>query len=165
MIAQPGDILAFRVTAQSTLLDRMIGWGQKKIGQAPTTAAYCHAALVGSDADHMYEARWPRIHNVALDWGSLLERNTIDVFRATLMTPEQMARVMVYAKGRLGEWYDVAAILSFGLVQFGHAAVCSQYVWECFTAAGVCLCPYEDLESPDDIAGSLILTKIGSVEK
>lgn len=154
-----GDVLLFRVVESSNWLDRLIGWGQKIIHQAPSNATYCHAALIGSDASHIFEARWPKIHNVQMDWAKMSKRNKIEVYRVNL-TPEQVTKIMDYARLCLGRWYDFLAILTFGLLQLGSTAVCSQFVWDCFTAAGVCLCPYESLESPDDLAASTLLEKV-----
>ncbi len=160
MNVEPGDILLFRVTSRSPLLDRLIGWGQKVIKQAPSSAAYCHAALVGPDSGRLYEARWPKIHNIPIDWETLRKRNPIEVYRVKDIRPEQVSAVLRFAENRVGRRYDVPAILTFGIIQFGHATVCSQFVWEAFTAADICLCPWEDLESPDDLATSHCLVRI-----
>ena len=157
---QLADILLFRVGPKSTLLDRLIGWGQRVIHQAPTKLEYCHVAMIGPDPDSLFEARWPRIHNILLDMPDLQLHNPVEVYRLKGITQQQVNTVLEYAKHREGEWYNLTAILTFGAIQLGHSAVCSQYVWECFTAAGVCLCPYEDLESPDDIAGSDKLERV-----
>lgn len=160
MNARPGDILLFRVAPYSSLLDKLIGWGQKKIGQAPTELAYCHVALVGPDPLSIIEARWPRIHSVLLDLLTLQKHNPVEIYRVKGITDAQVDMVIRYAREHIGEVYDLAAVFTLGLVQFGHSTVCSQFVWEAFTAADILLCPYEDLTSPDDIAASPKLTRI-----
>ena len=157
---QSGDILLYRVAAGSTWLDKLIGWGQKIIHQAPTNAEYCHVALVGPLSNWLYEAHWPKIRNVLIDWVAMTRRNTVEAYRVKDITPEQIKKVMIYADKRVGEWYGLLTILTFGIFQFGPSAVCSQYVWECFTAADIALCEFENLESPDDLAASKRLVRV-----
>ena len=165
MDVQPGDLLLFRVTPGSTLLDKLIGWGQKRIHQAPTDAAYCHVAIVGPDAGSMYEAVAPKPHNIPIDWSKLTKRNTIDVFRVTGATPEQVAKVMAYCQKVVdaGTHYDWLAIATMGLVQLGRDCVCSQLAWQGWCDGDVILCDWQDLESPDDVAASKKTTLVGTV--
>ncbi len=157
---QAGDILLFRVSKSSNWLDRLIGWGQKLIHEAPTDAAYCHVAFVGPDSGYMYEARWPKIRNVALDWTAIEKNITVEVYRVKGITADQIVKIMAYAKSQIGRSYDVLAILTMGMIQFGKGAVCSQYAYESFLAGGVVLRDWTNLESPDDIAASSLLQKI-----
>lgn len=156
----PGDILLFRVSSSSNWLDKIIGWGQRVIHEAPTDAAYCHVALVGPDSSHMFEAKWPKIHNVPIDLKAIQKNIVLEVYRVKAITAQEVDQVMNFAQGRIGRRYDILAILTFGYVQIGPSAVCSQFVWESFTAAGLCLCPWRDLTSPDDIANSGLLEKV-----
>lgn len=154
-VLEPGDILLSRVDRRSNWVSRLIAWGQKRIiHKAPPDADYCHAALVGPDALHLYEARWPKIRNIAIDWKDLTSHGAVEVYRVKDITPAQVDLVLKAAYARLGEWYDVLTILTFGTIQLGPASVCSQYIWECFTYADVVLCPWQNLESPDDLAVS-----------
>lgn len=130
------------------------------IHEAPTTAAYCHVALVGPDGSHLYEARWPKIHNVPIDLKSLQKNIILETYRVKGITHGEIQQVMNFAESRIGRRYDVLALLTFGYVQIGPSAVCSQFVWEAFTAAGRCLCEWRDLTSPDDIAASTCLEKV-----
>lgn len=161
---QPADILLFRVAKQSSTLDKLIGWGQKVIHQAPTLAEYCHAALVGPDyapgQPSMIEARWPRVHRIPLDIADLEKRNPVEVYRVKDMTPAQIEDVLGYAMEHVGVRYDMLAILTFGVLQLGNCDVCSQLDWESFTPAGIALCPFQGLLSPDDLAAAKGLIRI-----
>jgi hypothetical protein len=157
---QPADIVLYRVTGSSNWLDKLIGWGQRIIHQAPSKATYCHVAIVGPDTAHIYEARWPRIQNSLFDLSTIEKTLIVEVYRVKTMTPEQISGIMAAAHKRIGQRYDVLAILTFGILQIGPAAVCSQYVYECFLTANVVLCPWESLESPDDIAASALLERV-----
>lgn len=160
MILRPGDLLLFRISASSNWLDRLIGWGQRKIHQAPTDASYCHVAIVGPDSLSIYEAVWPRIHNVVLEIEKIQKTLILETYRVKGITPEQVERVMAAAKRGVGKRYDVLAILTFGLLQMGPMAVCSQFAYECFLDADIVLCPWADLESPDNIAASPCLIRV-----
>lgn len=157
---QPGDVLLFRATSSSNLLDRLICWGQRIIHAAPSDADYFHVGIVGNDVNHFYQAVWPKIANTVLDCTTINKTTIIEVYRVKGITVGQVQAVMATAQSRVGEWYDVLAILTFGMIQLGHTAVCSQYVWQCFLNAGLVLCPFEALESPDDIAASSLLQRV-----
>jgi uncharacterized protein YycO len=157
---QPGDILLFRVSSSSNWLDKLIGWGQRVIREAPTNAAYCHVALVGPDGEHLYEAKWPKIHNIPINVNALQKNIILETYRVKGISGPEIRLVMDYARDHVGRHYDVLALLTFGYVQMGRSAVCSQFVWEAFTAAARVLCPYKDLTSPDDIAASPLLEKV-----
>lgn len=147
---QAGDILLFRVTPRSGWFGKLIGWGQRVMGQASTSVAYEHVALASS-ADSIIEAYWPRVRQRFFD--PALYSN-VEVYRLNNMTPLQVFRILAYATSHIGEWYNVSGLLTLGMVQLGHTVVCSQFVWQAFTAGGIVLCPYESLVSPDNIAAS-----------
>jgi len=161
-ILQPGDLILFRVGPTSTWLDRMIGRAQKWIGEdPPSVKEFCHVGIVGPGGNTIIEARWPKVKIGPLDLPDLLTRNPIDFYRVKDIPPEQVSAVLAYAVTQLGQWYDFAAIATFGFIQLGHAAVCSQYVWEWFlNGAGIELCKWSPLISPDDIAGSSITRRL-----
>ena len=160
MNLRPGDLLLYRISGSSNWLDRLIGWGQRIAHQAPTKAAYCHVAIVGPDTESIYEAIWPRIHNTPIDIGKIQKTIVLEAYRVRGATPEQISRVMASAAARVGERYDALAILSFGLLQLGRATVCSEYAYQSFLDAGIVLCHWSSLESPDDIAASPLLERI-----
>jgi hypothetical protein len=160
MNVRPGDLLLFRVSSSSNWLDKLIGWGQKVIHQAPTKAAYCHVALVGFNPLTMYEAKFPTIRLSPINLTGIQKSLILEVYRIKTITSEQITQVIGMAHRRLGEHYDWLAILTLGLLQIGPAAVCSQYIYECFLSANIILCPWSSLESPDNIANSQLLERI-----
>lgn len=157
---QPGDLLLFRVSSSSNWLDKLIGWGQKFIHEAPTDAEYCHVTIVGPDSGSMYEARWPKIQNGPLDLSKIQKNIIIEAYRVKNITPAQVQLVMEKAKSLVGRWYDILAILTMGKVQLGSSMVCSEYAYNCFLNAGIVLSSPDALESPDDIAASPLLMKL-----
>jgi hypothetical protein len=162
---QAGDILCFRVGPKSSILDHLIGWGEKIIGQAPTKAEFCHVGILGGPSGTMiYEAIRPCVHVVPMDWPARLARNPIEVFRIKGITPAQINTMMGYAAAHVGDRYDTLSIYSFGLLGTPHSVVCSQYVWWCARAAGYTLCKMDPLDknapTPDDIAASDFIERI-----
>lgn len=161
MNVEPGDILLFRVGDDSTLLDRLIGWGQKVIGQAPSANAYCHATMVGPDVLHMYESRWPRFHNILIDWSEIGKRNAVEVYRIKAITPDRVIGMIKSAQSHLGEPYPLLDIVTLGYLQLGGACYCSESVWrDAENGAGVILCPFDKMEGPDDLAASPFLMRV-----
>jgi hypothetical protein len=166
-MTQPGDLLLFRVGPGSPFLGKLIGWGQKVIGQAPTKAAYDHVALAGRIRGEIVEAYWPRVR--VREYDPEGDPN-VELYRDPNATPQQIDSIMTYAYAHKGEWYNLTGLLTFGLVQLGHSVVCSQFAWKCYmgsdyttagyTPAGITLCPPARLITPDDIAGSASLIKV-----
>ena len=176
---QPADLILLRVGPGSTILDRAIGICQQWIGEAPPfTQEFCHAAIIGPvwtealasqypnltidiGANTIIEARWPKVKIGQLDLPDLLTRNPVDFYRINGITPAQASKIIEYAQDDIGDWYDLAGIFTLGYIQLGHALVCSQYVWKwALNGAGIELCPYSALISPDDLAGSKITTHL-----
>lgn len=160
MNVQAGDLILFRVSSSSNWLDKMIGWGQKVIHQAPTSAAYCHVAIVGPTPERMYEAIWPKVRNSAFDVTKVQKNLIIEVYRVKDATPEQIGVVMAYCKSQIGQWYSVSSILSFGMLSWDHRPYCSLLAWRAWLKAYRELCPDEKMVSPDDIAASPSLVRI-----
>lgn len=160
MNVQPGDLLLFRVSSSSNWLDKAIGWGQRMIHQAPTDAEYCHVAIVGPDSDRMYEAVWPKFHNVPIDLGKIQKNLIVELYRVKDATPEQVAKVVNFCESLIGDMYPVISILTFGILTVGHAPYCSQAAWRAWMHADRILCQDERMVSPDDIAASSQLTRI-----
>jgi hypothetical protein len=158
---QAGDILLFRVGHESGVLDKLIGWGQKVARQAPSKEAYCHATMVGPDATHMYESRWPRFHNIPINLPELAKYTTPEAYRIKGITPDQILGMMKSAESHIGEWYPWLDILSFGKLQIGGACYCSESVWrDALNGAGIRLCDFDKMESPDDLAASPMLIRV-----
>lgn len=151
---QVGDLVLFPVGPTSRLLSRVVGWGERLIGQAPSIKQYSHVAIVGPSPSCIFEAYWPMIRISPLD----LEGN--EVYRIKDITDVQVALMMAYCQSEVGKLYDMLAILTFGKFQIGGTEVCSQLAYNAGLAAGYVLYPPEDLESPDDIAASKLLIRI-----
>lgn len=160
MNLQPGDLLLFRVSVSSNWLDRLIGWGQKVIHQAPTKVAYCHVAIVGPDAESIYEAVWPKVHNITFDLTKIQKNLIVEAYRVRDVTPEQVAKVMAYCQSQIGQWYSVTSIVTFGIIDIGHRPYCSLLAWRAWLAADIILGPDESMVSPDDIAASTKLVRV-----
>lgn len=126
------------------------------MGQAPTRVSYSHVAIARSP-DSLYEAYWPRVRERYFD--PALTQN-VETYRVKTIAANQIQKVMDYAQAHLGEWYNLTGLLTLGLVQFGHTVVCSQFVWQAFADAGIVLCAYESLDSPDDLAASSQLVRV-----
>lgn len=141
------------------MLDRLIGWAEPKIGEGTKQAEYCHAAIVGYGSN-IIEARWPKVRTGPLDLLDLEKRNPVEIYRVKDITYEQQQAVVGFALGDLNKWYDVGCIFTLGFVQLGHAGVCSEYVWRWFVKEKIVLCDPSNLISPDDLAGSPIITRV-----
>ena len=85
----------------------------------------------------------------------------IEVYRLKQeLTQDQLTKIFTYANSQIGKWYNFLGVLTGGFIQIGPIAFCSQFTWQAFTYAGIVLCPWEELESPDDIAASPLLNRI-----
>ena len=155
-MTQPGDILAFRVGPSSGWLGKLVGWGQRVVGKAPTQSGYEHIALVDAPGS-IVEGYWPRVRR--RDFSPEGYPN-VEVYRIKGITPDQAQKLVAEAHSHIGELYNVSGILTFGLVQLGHTVYCSQGLWQWVTVLYIALCKYDDLEGPDDIVGSPLLERI-----
>lgn len=151
---QTGDFVLYPIGPASRWISRLVGMGQKMIGQAPTRRQYSHVAIVGPDAEHIFEAYYPRtrISPIALKGN--------EVYRIRNVTPTQVSQMMAYCQAHVGDRYDMLAILTLGFLQLGKTEVCSQLAYDAGLAAGIVLFPPEYLESPDDIAASTLLIRV-----
>lgn len=126
------------------------------MGDERNKKAYSHVAIVAT-AGTIIESRWPEVRQSSFYPDNRLD---VEIFRVQGINSDQIGSILDYAYHHIGELYNLTGFLTFGLVQLGHTAVCSQFVWEAFTAAGIVLCPYETLTSPDDIANSPLLIRV-----
>lgn len=156
---QPGDILMWRVDPGAPLLDRLIGWGERMLKQSDSAKKnYYHVGFVGPNYRNVYQSKPPAI--CCTEIPQPLPDN-IEVYRLIVPpTPDQLKSIFTYANSQLGKWYNFLGVLTGGYVQIGSFQFCSQFTWIAYSAAGIQLCPFEFLESPDDIAASDKLTKI-----
>jgi hypothetical protein len=157
---QPGDLLLFKVKPASSILSKLIGWGQKVLGHAPTKAEYCHVALVAFDPTYLMEARWPKTRIWKIDWPTLNESYDIQLFRVKNTTTRQLLDAIHWAEDHLNEWYDVLELLD-GWIAIKHTYICSTFVCEAWEAAGVDFrTGINDFVTPDEIAASNLIWRV-----
>jgi|SRR6185437_10812215 len=159
MIAlQPGDILMFRIGPGASWYQRLIGWGQRILKEQGGPNAYFHVGFVGPGIFKFYQSKPPAICNS--DVPSPLP-DYIEVYRLkNPLSDEQLKKIFTYANSQVGKWYNLLGVLTVGIIQIGSFAYCSQFTWQAYTYAGIVLCPWECLESPDDIAASPLLERV-----
>jgi hypothetical protein len=156
----PSDILLFKVKPSSSLTDKIIGWGQKLFGHAPTKAAYCHVALVAFDPLFVMEAVWPKTRISKIDWEEYNKKYDVQLFRVKNVTPRQQLDAIHWAEDHLNEWYDLPSFL-FGWIQFKHAEVCSTYVTKAEKAAGIVFKTNANgFITPDEVAAQTLIERI-----
>lgn len=155
---QPGDILMYRVAPGAKWIDRLIGWGEKVLHKQQGDSPYFHVAFVGPGVYHIYQSKPPMICNS--DIPNPLP-DYIEVYRLKEpLTEDQLKKIFTYANSQVGKWYNFLGVITGGFIQIGNFSFCSQFTWQAFTYAGIVLCPWEFLESPDDIAESPLLIQI-----
>ena len=159
---QAADILAYRIKPRSPLVSELVALGERLLGEQNGKQAFSHVAIVDENGTGFYEAYWPAVRWRPLHWSVENKTEQIEVFRFPGLSPGQLADILSYARRHVGERYDILAILTFGMVTNHHAAVCSEYVWRAYHAAGITLCPWEKLVSPDEISGSKFLQREGA---
>lgn len=161
MNLRPGDILLWRIGPGASWIDRLIGWGERKLGQTNSKVVnYYHVGFVGPGVFKFYQSKPPCICNSDVP---IPLPDNIEIYRLKEpLTDDQLQLIFTYSNSQLGKWYNFLGVLTGGFVQVGSFAYCSQFTWQAYTHAGVVLCPWESLESPDDIAASTLLTRVES---
>lgn len=156
---KPADILAFRATPESPIWDRAIGWGEHILHRVGSDKRnYYHIAFVSSDTSKMYSAQPPKIN--LYDIPNPLP-SYIEVYRfINPLTTEEKVKLFKYAESKRGTWYNFLGVLTGGFIQIGNVEFCSQYTWISFTYGNRTLCPFEFLESPDDIVNSTLIERV-----
>ena len=159
MILKPADILLWRVAPGAAWLPRLIGWAQDKLLHHPENAPdYYHVGMIAQDGISYYESIPPRVTKTDIDWPL---PDYVEVYRLIIPpTQDQLKKMFSYAESLQGKLYNVIGIISFGHIQIGDFPYCSQYVWRICTQADILLCPWDELEGPDEIAASLKLMKV-----
>lgn len=159
MTLQPGDVLLWRIGPGAPWFDRLIGWGERRLGQGiKGKADYYHCGFVSRAPNLFYQAKPPRIclSPVPAPFPPYLE-----AYRLILPpTPERLKAVFDYADSRLGRPYDWMGVLTGGFVEIGNLEFCSKLLNNSFSYAGLVLRPDEELISPDDIAASPLLFRL-----
>lgn len=156
----PADLLLFKVKPSSSWFSKLIGWGQKIFGHAPTEAQYAHVALVAFDPTYIMEARWPKTRIWKIDWDKLNKEYDIQLFRVRNVTPRQQLDAIHWAEDHLNDWYDVLELLD-GWISIKHTYICSTYVCEAWESAGIDFkTNNQDFITPDEIAASNLIWRV-----
>lgn len=155
---QPGDILLWRIDQGAPLVDRLIGWGERGLGQSRGKADYYHVGFVSHNPRFFYQSKPLRICRSPVPQ-PLPEY--LQVLRL-ISTPseKQLEAIFNYADSRLGKIYDFIGVLTGGFLEIGGLEFCSKFTNNAFSYAGIVLSPSEELISPDDIAASLLLASV-----
>jgi hypothetical protein len=162
MTVQPGDILLWKIDAQASWIERLVGWGERRAGQPKTEGAdFYHVGICGPDALHFYDSAPGGVKNslITEPWPDHLEAYR---FKFPL-TETQLAKFWSYANSQKGVGYNWIGALTLGWVQVAGKPFCSEFVWRICANAGIVLCDYQTFLSPDDLAHSDIIVKIGDV--
>ena len=156
MILLPGDLLFWRVTPDAPLIDRMIGWGERRLGEVNSgTVNYYHVAIVGVDPLHYYESKPGGVCNTPVPnpLPSYIEVRRL----AEHLTDSQLHAMWIYANSQIGIGYNYIGVLTGGMVEVLGKPFCSELVWRVLTYAGIVVCPWKTCLSPDDVAASSLL--------
>lgn len=156
---QSTDILAWRVDPSASVIDRLIGWGERQTKQINSSKAnYYHVGMVGVDPLHFYDSAPGGVKN------SLLPKplpENIEVYRfITPIANDQFLKMWTYANSQKGIPYNYVGVLTAGLVEIFGRPFCSELVWRICTYAGIVICPWKTCLSPDDIAASPLLARV-----
>lgn len=159
---QPGDILLWRIDSQASWIERLVGWGERRMGQpSPDGVDYYHVGIVGPDALHYYDSAPGGIKNrlVTAPWPDHLE-----IYRfKTPLTPEQLKMIWSYCNSQIDVGYNYIGVLTGGWIEIAGKPFCSEFVWRACTYAGVVICPWQTCLSPDDIACADTIVKVGDL--
>lgn len=159
MILLPGDILLWKVTPQASLIDRLVGWGERFTGQVDSTVTnYYHVGIVGVDPLHFYDSAPGGVKNSLIPIPFPLN---IEVYRFIQpLTADQLLKMWTYANSQKGVGYNYVGVLTAGLVEVFGKPFCSELVWRIVTYAGRVICPWKTCLTPDDIANSSLLQRV-----
>ena len=105
--------------------------------QAVTRGKSTHAILV-EDNKHCIEAIFPEISRRTIK-RYFNGTHDLFIFRKTDLSEEQLSRVMISARGRIGRDYDMAGLFGFVFKNKNNENdnFCSELVVECYAEAGI----------------------------
>ncbi len=159
--SKPCDLLTYTVDGQDPLLPRLIGALQLALGVGRTPEQRSHVAVRARFPGTDWEANWPCIDLYRIDYA-----RSFELWRLRDLTLEEAHHIIGYCEhtASLPWWkrlYDIPCLLTFGLVQSRHRAVCSQFAARAFAAAGIHF-PKEGerIVSPDSIVDYKRLYKV-----
>ena len=139
-----GDIILYPVTPQSSIASRLVAIGELLLGQGNNQKEYSHVALLEKDG-YQLEAIFPKIRRSKIN-----PQRPYEIWRIDELTDAQRAIVLNWAYDKLGEWYNLLYVLSFGLIKIRHEEVCCTYVGDAYAWAGIRF----NYTEPDSIANS-----------
>lgn len=132
MIPLPGDVVLYPVTPRSPLGSRLVAIGELLFGTGRRETGYSHAAILAEDLRFTYEAKWPKIGRYPID-----QSRPYEVWSADGILQSQRDSILMSARKQCGQWYDVGALVTFGLINHKNMAVCSELVGSCYKWAGI----------------------------
>jgi hypothetical protein len=159
MDTRPGDILLWRVAPGVGLIDRLVGWGESKIGETtPQGYHYFHVAFIAANPKNYYSSQPPKIDKFICPetWPSYVEQWRLK----EALSGSQLNSIFQYAESRRGKLYPFISVLSCGMIQLGGLEFCSQYTEDSFAHGQILLTPDCTFATPDDIASSNVLQRI-----
>jgi hypothetical protein len=159
VILQPGDLLFWRIDPGASWVDRLIGWGERRLHEPHSdTVNYYHVGIVGPDALHYYNSAPGGVKNnpIPNPWPSYIEVRRF----IRLLDNIQLDKMWQYANSQIGTGYNYVGVLSAGLIEILGKPFCSELVWRILTYAGVVICPWETCLSPDDLAASVLIAPV-----
>ncbi len=160
----PGDIYMYGGSKHEGLSARIIDAGEILLTGDDSEIQYSHTSLHEARGLQC-EAVWPVITRSKVDYS-----RTFKVLRYEGITYDQRMAIMDTARLRLGQWYDLVYIITFGLLRWSTlvriltfgiiqpppSEVCCLYIGDCYAAAGLQL----SSATPNDLEDDPHLTVI-----
>jgi uncharacterized protein YycO len=158
MNLQPSDLLLWRIDSEASWFERLIGWGERQLGEQQGDVAYYHVGICGPDALHYYDSAPGGVKNRNVpDWLP----DHVEVYRFKIApAPAQLAKMFSYANSQIGTGYNYIGVLTAGWIEVAGKPFCSELVWRICTYAGIVICPWQTCLSPDDVASSPLLERV-----
>ena len=155
-LVHPGDLLFYRVRAQSPFMYKLIALAEHLRNANPSQKHYAHVAIVGGETLTKIEATWPRVTESVIDW----TRPDLELWRIKGITPEQTVKFLQFARKKIGERYDIG-MFCLGVFDFKHAEICTTLVKKAACHAKIPLAiTTGDFLTPDELVNDLLLYKI-----
>jgi uncharacterized protein YycO len=127
---QPGDLLFYVVTPQSSWRARIIAIVEMLRREGSNTVNYSHVSIVDRCTCCQLEAVWPRTRRSMINWN-----NNIEVWRVKDLNDSQINEALTWANLNLNKPYNLGQLL-FGLFTLSNTYSCTQYVSSAFKVVG-----------------------------